>query len=159
VVRWAAAPLLLAGAFLVAGSMAGVIGGGVRSLRGALISGTFAATGIATVVVALGMRRLKSWARWPAVLISAAGIVGVMALQLERGLARIDPWAPVLLALSAMPLTVLLSRRTGRLFTPEYARLIAATPELRYSPSPRVIALLLLSAAAAGLAVLIGLGR
>jgi hypothetical protein len=79
----------------------------------------FFLTGIAHLVLAYGLRRLRSWARWPTVVLSFIGLLGF----------------PLGTLISALILANLLGKKAAMVFSPEYKDIIAATPHVKYKTS------------------------
>lgn len=67
----------------------------------------------------MGLRRLKVWSRWGATVFSAIGLIAF----------------PVGTIFAALFLYILWSRKANYVFRPEYQRVIAATPHIKYRTS------------------------
>lgn len=86
--------------------------------------------GAAQLTAAIGLRRLRPWARWTSVVLSALGLLAI----------------PVGTLISGYFLYLLLSRKGEYIFSPPYQHVIAATPHIKYRTSPIVIVLVVLLA-------------
>jgi hypothetical protein len=82
--------------------------------------------GIAQGVVAYGLRRLRSWARWPAVVLSCIGLLGF----------------PIGTIINGYILSNLLGAKPSMVFSERYQEIIAATPHVKYKTSRGLIILL-----------------
>jgi len=87
--------------------------------------------GVGHGFLAYGLRRLRGWARWPAVVLSAIGLLGF----------------PIGTIISAYILVNLLGTKANMVFSPYYQDVIAATPHVKMKTSMGVkvvLAILLL---------------
>lgn len=104
----------------------------------------YAALGVLSIFVARGIRQLKSWARTVATVLSIIGLLGV----------------PVGTIINAYFLYLLHSSKGKRIFAPDYAAIVAATPFVKYRTSIVVwIVLGLLVLAVVGVAIMGAIGR
>ena len=116
------------------------------------------------VVVARGLRHFKRWARWVTIGFAALLIVLVMVGETRDAAAYNRPiQVAAILIFGAYPLAfiaVLLSPRASRVFAPDYAAIIAATPHLKREARRRswVAAGIVLGLIAAGIALAAYLG-
>ena len=83
------------------------------------IGGLYLVLGVVSVVVAWGMRRLRRWAGGASIALSAISLLGF----------------PIGTLISAYILYLLLSAKGRRLFEPDYADIVAATPHIKYRTS------------------------
>lgn len=82
----------------------------------------FAIYGVFIVVsfaLGYGVRKLASWARIPAIIVSCIGLLGF----------------PVGTLINGYILYLLLSEKGRRIFEPDYAEIVAATPHIKYRTS------------------------
>ncbi len=79
-------------------------------------------------ILAYGLRRLRSWARWPAVALSIIGLLGF----------------PLGTIISIVILANLIGAKASMVFSPQYKDIIAATPHVKYKSSMAVIILLVI---------------
>jgi hypothetical protein len=80
--------------------------------------------------VGFSVRRLQAWARIAAIVLSVGGLLGAGALAyLDR---RSAFGYGFLAVVFAVPALILAPRSVGPLFTRSYARIVEATPGLRY---------------------------
>lgn len=86
----------------------------------------FVVLGVGQGFVGYGLRRLKSWARIPATIVSCIGLLGF----------------PVGTLINAYILSKLLGKEGRFVMTPEYQQIIAATPHVKRKSS--IVALVLL---------------
>ena len=86
------------------------------------------AIGVGQGVVAYGLRRLQSWARIPTVILSSIGLIGF----------------PVGTLINIYILVKILGQQGKFVMTPEYQRIIAATPHVKRKTSIVVKVLLVL---------------
>ena len=93
-----------------------------------LIGVVLLAIGIGQGVVAYGLRRLQSWARIPTVILSSIGLIGF----------------PVGTLINIYILVKILGQQGKFVMTPEYQRIIAATPHVKRKTSIVVKVLLVL---------------
>lgn len=84
--------------------------------------------GLAQGVVAYGLRRLRSWARWPAVVLSCIGLLGF----------------PIGTLINALILSNLLGEKPNMVFSPRYQEIIAATPHVKHKTSMAVKVILVI---------------
>jgi hypothetical protein len=84
-----------------------------------LISVVVTAFGLAYGVLAYGLRRFRSWSRWPTVALSVFGLIGF----------------PIGTLISILILVNLLGKKATMVFSPEYKDIIAATPHVKYKTS------------------------
>lgn len=131
--------LVLAGFSLFA---AGFVGErpavGLASFSGFLGVAVFA-TGALNLAVGLGLRGLRSWARWVTIallsislLLNLAGI----AIYVARGGAGGSlPGTLFGMIIPGYLFSLLISRRAAVVFSPEYAEVIAATPHVKMKTS------------------------
>lgn len=155
VVRAAGVPFLLAGLVLASIALAGTFGiirlgaslAALRPLGLVLLTGT-ASAGLFLLVS--GLRGFRSWARPVALAVAA----GALALLLGWVAPASGPLRPVVFfgaLVLALPITLLLPRASGFLFSAEYQRVLRATPELRYqAPAPVVASFVALVVITAG---------
>lgn len=71
------------------------------------------------ISVAIGLRKLKSWARIPAIILSCLGLFGI----------------PIGTLISAYFLYLLGSKKGSMIFSSKYAQVMADTPHIRYRTS------------------------
>lgn len=71
------------------------------------------------IFIGSGLRKLKSWARVVAIILSALGLLAV----------------PIGTIISLIVLLILASKKSIAIFTPEYRAVIAATPHIKYKSS------------------------
>ena len=121
------------GAFMVVfygvGSIIIGISSGSDALWGSILIGVvLLAIGVGQGVVAYGLRRLQSWARIPTVIISCIGLIGI----------------PIGTLISIYILVKILGKQGKFIMTPEYQRIIAATPGVKRKQSVVAWALLIL---------------
>jgi hypothetical protein len=93
-----------------------------------IISVLVLAVGIAEGVLAYGLRRLRSWARWPTVALAFIGLLGF----------------PLGTLISIVILVNLFGKKATMVFSPEYKDIIAATPHVKHRTSIIVKVLLVL---------------
>ena len=79
----------------------------------------YTAIGITQMVVGLGLRNLKTWARWVAAVISLPGLAVI----------------PIGTLISAIILYLLISKKSAIVFSSEYKDVIAQTPHIKYRTS------------------------
>lgn len=79
-------------------------------------------------ILAYGLRRLRSWARWPSVALSIIGLLGF----------------PLGTIISIMILLNLIGAKASMVFSPQYKDIIAATPHVKYKSSVVPIILLVI---------------
>ncbi|MCA9186853.1 MAG: hypothetical protein R3E01_31860 [Pirellulaceae bacterium] len=79
------------------------------------------------IAAAIGLWKLKSWARWVSVVISALGLLAF----------------PIGTLINGYILYLLLSQKGNVVFSAEYKRVIEATPHVKYRTSKIVIAFLI----------------
>ena len=108
------------GAFMVVfygvGSIIIGISSGSDALWGSILIGVvLLAIGVGQGVVAYGLRRLQSWSRIPTVIISCIGLIGI----------------PIGTLISIYILVKILGKQGKFVMTPEYQRIIAATPGVK----------------------------
>lgn len=82
-------------------------------------SAVFLLFGVVIAMAAYGLRRLRGWARWIAVVISAIGLLGF----------------PIGTIISALILVNLLGTKANLVFSPAYQEIIAATPHVKMKTS------------------------
>ena len=116
--------MLLGTLALIAASFAMPEDGGMVGVIGVLY-GAFAALSIA---LGRGIRRLQAWARTTATVLAAIGLLGF----------------PVGTLINGYILYLLLSEKGKRVFAPDYADIVAATPHIKYRTSLLVWLLVLL---------------
>lgn len=103
-------------------------------------AGPFAALFFVTgllLLVAVGLFRLKTWARWMAVVAACLGVL-------------VPPFGTLI---NAYVLYLLLSAKGAMVFSPEYRKIIEATPHIKYRTSKIVVVLLVLLLVVLGLAL------
>ncbi|MFO0727153.1 MAG: hypothetical protein U1E65_25460 [Myxococcota bacterium] len=151
VARAASIPLLVVG--LVFGLV------GAYGLLGARQWTDFAQIGVALLhlTVGVGVRALRAWARMIAVGLSALGAVAASWYATRA------PWMAPSLALLAMflgvPGLILGNRAMTPVFTREYARIVQATPALRYRAPRHVWISFILLILGAGLVLVVELNH
>ena len=74
---------------------------------------------VAQIAVAIGLRKLASWSRFPAVFLAAIGLIAF----------------PVGTLINAYILYLLLSKKGTMIFSPEYKNVMAQTPHIKYRTS------------------------
>lgn len=100
-----------------------------ESIAGSLLMGViFLALGVGQGVVAYGLRRLQGWARIPTVILSCIGLLGF----------------PIGTLISIYFLVKVLGKEGKFVMTPEYQRIIAATPHVKRKNSIVAVVLLVL---------------
>lgn len=87
----------------------------------------YIALGSLQAALAIGLKRLRPWARWTSVVFSAIGLLGV----------------PIGTLISIYILYLLLSKKGEYVFSPQYQQVIAATPHIQYRTSWVLLVLLL----------------
>ncbi len=98
---------------------------GVGNLPGAdkvvlaVLAMVYLSLGVFQAFVAVGLRRLRSWARIAAAILSAIGLIGF----------------PIGTLISAYFLYLLLSEKGSIVFSDEYQRVIEQTPHIKYKTS------------------------
>ena len=105
---------------------------GVPLAMGAIL---YLVLGVSSIVVARGIRQLKSWARIASIVLSIIGLIGF----------------PVGTLINGYILYLLCSAKGQRIFAADYADIVAATPHIKYRTSIVVwivLALLVLFVAA-----------
>jgi hypothetical protein len=75
--------------------------------------------GALSILVARGLRQLKAWARITTIVLAAIGLLGF----------------PIGTLINAYILYLLLSAKGKRIFEPDYAEIVAATPDVKYRTS------------------------
>ncbi|MES2594631.1 MAG: hypothetical protein V4662_04820 [Verrucomicrobiota bacterium] len=88
----------------------------------------FLVISIAQGFLAYGLRRLRSWARWPSVVLSMIGLLGF----------------PMGTIINVVILFSLLGAKANMVFSPAYKEIIAATPQVKYKSSVVVVVLLVI---------------
>lgn len=88
----------------------GVLSGMITRATILLVFGVFQGA------VGFGLQKLKPWARWTAVVLSAIGLLGF----------------PVGTLISIYFLYLLLTEKSSTVFSPEYQQIIAQTPHVKY---------------------------
>ncbi|OYW72408.1 MAG: hypothetical protein B7Z37_24940 [Verrucomicrobia bacterium 12-59-8] len=118
------------GAFvLVMVSLSMFVGVRSESLGGSLlVGGFFFALGAGQGVVAYGLRRLQGWARIPTIILSCIGLLGF----------------PVGTLINLYILVKVAGKQGQFVMTPEYQRIIAATPHVKRKSSIVAVVLLVL---------------
>lgn len=103
----------------------------------AIVLAIYAVFGIVSFVLGYGLRRLAPWARIPTVIVACIGLLGF----------------PVGTLINGYILYLVLSEKGRRIFEPDYAEIVAATPHIKYRTSTVVwvVLILLLSAIAAAI--------
>lgn len=110
----------------------------------AVLGGVYAVLGVLAIFVARGIRQLKSWARTTATVLSIIGLLGI----------------PVGTIINGYILYLLHSAKGKRIFAPDYAAIVAATPFVKYRTSLVVwIVLGLLVLVLAGALIVGAIGR
>lgn len=92
------------------------------------VSVVFVAIGLLQGFLAYGLRRLRSWSRWPTVVLS---FIGLLAF-------------PMGTLISALILSNTLGAKARMVFSEDYQRIIAATPQVKYKTSKVVVVLLVI---------------
>lgn len=95
---------------------------------GVMLAGIYLSLGVFQGCVAVGLRRLSQWARWGAVILSCIGLL----------------FFPFGTLIAGYILYLLLSSKGQVVFSPEYKRVIAATPEIKNRSSTLVLVLLVI---------------
>lgn len=72
--------------------------------------------GAVQLTVAIGLRKLRPWARFTCIILSVIGLIGF----------------PVGTILGAYILYLLLNKKAGMIFSPAYKDIVAATPHVKY---------------------------
>jgi hypothetical protein len=103
---------------------------GVKSKDAAQLAGGifFLVVGIGQGIIAFGLRRLRSWARIPTIILSCFGLLGF----------------PIGTLISIYILVKVLSKQGKFVMTEEYQGIIAATPHIKRKTSIVVIILLVI---------------
>jgi hypothetical protein len=140
----------IGGGFLVIAAvliLTGVPFGGEEALPVAAIAAMYLVLGPLAIVVGRGLRQLRRWARTTSIVLAVVGLLGF----------------PVGTLVNAYILYLLLSAKGKRLFEPDYAGIVAATPHIKYRTSIVIWILLgiivLLVAAAVLVPMLSGVSR
>lgn len=102
--------------------------GPVESGFGIVFGAIYAVLGSLQLALAIGLRRLRTWARWGATAFATIGLVGF----------------PVGTLISIFILYLLLSKKGAYVFSAPYQQVMAATPHVKYRTSRTVIVVLLL---------------
>jgi len=89
---------------------------GIVMIGVALLVAAFA---VGQIIVAMGVRKLKPWARIATAVLSGIGLLGF----------------PLGTLISAYFMYLVLSKKGQYVFSPEYQNVIAATPQIRYKTS------------------------
>ncbi len=97
------------------------------------VSAIFGAAGILGLIVGFGLRRLESWARILAIILSGLAVIASL-LNMPSGF--------IGLVIHAYLLSVLASPKTSLVCSPYYKEIIAATPHVKYRTSKVVWILL-----------------
>lgn len=143
-VRMAATPFWVVGGIAIALGGVGVFVGGSSHARGASL-GLLVVGGL-LVVLAKAVRDVRTWARAPALVVAA--LLSAVGIGLAVRAGRLEPIHAGLLLLASMPLTLLSSRASAYLFSPDYAAVVRATPHLQYrAPAAVWVSLVVLIAA------------
>ena len=151
VARAASIPLFVVAAAL---SLAGLYG--LLGARRWLDYGELAGA-ILHALVGIGVRGLRPWARVAAIILSVAGVGGAVYLAVDNlWLAPSFAFMGLILGVPAM---ILSNRAITPVFTREYARIISATPALRYQAPRRVWLSFLLLVAGAGVVLAVELSH
>jgi hypothetical protein len=127
----AAAVLLLVGIVRIASAS-----NGREPLVGSIVAFLFVGISVAQIWVGIGLRKLKPWARIPSGILSGLGLIGF----------------PIGTLINGYILYLLFSKKGATVFSPDYQRVIAETPHIKYRTSIVIWILLGL------LLLLIGLG-
>lgn len=90
-----------------------------NSVDAAVGAAVFLVFGVVIAIAAYGLRRLRGWARWIAVVVSAFGLLGF----------------PIGTIISAVILVNLLGPKANLVFSPAYQDIIAATPHVKMKTS------------------------
>ncbi len=119
-----------AGLYLSGGAIAGTFEGDdeVSSSFMLGLGIAYILLGIGQAATAIGLRRLRPWARTVASILSALGLLGF----------------PIGTLISAYFLYLLLSKKGTYVFSEEYRRVIAETPHIKYRTSIFLIILLII---------------
>lgn len=137
---------LIGGGLALVGGVFGLIGSFAVEQTG-LLTGlmvVYLVIGALLVTTGRGVRRLQPWARTLAIVLSCIGLLGV----------------PIGTLIHGYFLYMLLSAKGKRIFEPDYADIVAATPHVKYKTSIVVwivLALLLLALVAAVVVPMMGL--
>jgi hypothetical protein len=112
----------IGGVMMVLGSLALIVagfavpqGGAVAGAMG-VVYGAFA---VLSIAVGRGLRQLRSWARTTTAVLSAIGLLGI----------------PIGTLINGYILYLLLAEKGKRIFEPDYADIVAATPHIKYRTS------------------------
>lgn len=113
---------MLGGALVLFSAAATVIpqltgSGGSRA--GIAIGAGFALLAATSIAVGWGLRALRAWARVPAIMLAAVGLLGF----------------PIGTLINGYILWLILSRKGRMVLSAEYAAIVAATPHVRYRTS------------------------
>lgn len=108
-----------------------------------VVSAVYAVLAVISIVVAYGLRRLRSWARVATIVLATFGLLGF----------------PVGTLVSAYILYLLLAAKGRRVFAADYADIVAATPQVRYRTSLLVWALVFALVITAVIVIVLTVGR
>jgi hypothetical protein len=106
-----------------------------------IMATVYVVVGVVTIATGYGMRRLQPWARVVAIVLSLLGLLGF----------------PIGTLIHGYFLYLLLSAKGRRIFEPDYADIVAATPHIKYRTSIIVWVLLAILLLGIGAAILIPL--
>lgn len=124
--------LIPLGLFIVGGVVLAMLTqqqvGPLESGFGIVFGAVYAVLGAVQLALAIGLRRLRTWARWGATAFATIGLLGF----------------PVGTLISIFILYLLLSKKGAYVFSAPYQQVIAATPHVKYRTSRVVIVVLLL---------------
>ena len=84
-----------------------------------IITPIYVLLGVLSILLGRGIKSLRPWARTTAVVLACVGLLGV----------------PLGTAINGYILYLLLSKKGKRIFEPDYAEIIAATPHIKYRGS------------------------
>jgi len=111
--------LTIAGVFLVIAGLAATVGGEADAVLGLIIGLVYLPLGILQFWVGRGLRAINPKVRTAAIVLSVIGLIGF----------------PIGTIISAYFLYLLASKKGEFVFSPEYARVRAATPDIKYRTS------------------------
>jgi hypothetical protein len=99
--------------------LTGVPFGGGEALPAVAVAAMYLVLGPLAIVVGRGLRQLKRWARTTSIVLAVIGLLGF----------------PVGTLVNGYILYLLLSAKGKRLFEPDYAEIVAATPHIKHRTS------------------------
>ena len=113
------------------------------------------------VAVGIGLYKLKTWARWVVVVLTAINIVTSLVYIALIAMAGIQPYvlvvAGITLLIPGYILYLLVSPKASVVFSPEYRHVIEQTPHIKYKTSCLVKVLLIVVLVPIILAVLVAI--